>query len=259
VNPDTKKFLKLYFGLAIIVWLAVSIFLGPPGLSSEYSSQYKADHDRYLNITKSVPYKRWAQRPELNAPGMEGVPPTLEKDIAFVRDYTGRPEYQSETRRIFLYSLVMRFFTFILVIWIVWKLGKPPLLKLIDDKILELRGKIAAEENAREAAAQRKQAAQGKLERAKDEEHRIMTEAEERLDKEEAQLEYAHQQRLELMTRELEDRKHEEVHAAMMQVKAELVNHAIDELLKTYKEKADETLHAALIDGFTADLERHAS
>ena len=259
MNPDTKKFLKIYFGIAFGVWLAVSIFLGPPGLSSDYKKEYKADHDRYLVITKSVPYKRYSQRPALNAPGMEEVPASLERDIEFVNAYRSRPEYQAEMRRISHYTFLMRCFTVFLVIWIVWKLGKDPLLRLIDNKILELREKLAAEQNACEAATQRKHAAELKLKQVQEDEGRILTEAQERLTKEEAELERAHQQRLEMMARELEERKQEEVHAAMMRVKADLVNDAIDQLLKTYQQRADEALRSSLIDGFTADLEGQAS
>ena len=134
-------------------------------------------------------------------------------------------------------------------------MGKAPLLKMIDDQIRALRDKIAAVQNARDAAAARKNSAREKVDRVPEDEKRVMAEAEDRAAREAAELEAAHQLRLEIMQRELEDRKQEERHAALMRVKAELVDHAVDEVLRRYQESHDDALQAALIDGFTAEME----
>ena len=256
MNAEIKKFLKVYFAIAIGVWLVMAILFGPGDLSCEYRREYKEEHDRYLQITKSEPYKRYVQRPELNQPGMEGMPPNFAEQVAFVQEYELRPEFRRERLRSSFYTVFFQFFNAFLVIWIVWKLGKAPLLKMIDDQIHGMREKIAAIQNARDAAAARRSAARGKVDHVADDEERILAEADERLARETAELEEVQQRRLAIMERELEDRKQEELHAALMQMKEELVNHAVDEVLQRYRASGDEALQAAMIDGFTVDLEK---
>ncbi len=260
MNADTKKFLKLYFGVALGVWLIFAITLGPGDLSCEYRSEYKEEHDRYLSITKSDPYKRYLQRPHLNEPGMDGVPESFTwAQIDFVADYEASDEFRRERLRSTFYTVFFQFFNAGLVVWLVWRLGKAPLLKLLDDKIHDLRDKLAAVRNARDAAAERKQAAARKLEHVEEENAHILTAAEERMERETAELKKKQEQRLAIMQREMEDRKKEEAHAALMAVKAELVNQAVDELLRRYQESSTETLQARLIDAFTVDLEKQVS
>jgi F0F1-type ATP synthase membrane subunit b/b' len=260
VDADTKKFLKFYFSVAIGVWVLFAFTLGPGDLSCDYRKEYKEDHDRYLQIVKSVPYKRYVQRPELNEPGMEGVPEDFTwAQIDFAKEYETRDAFKAETRRSSFYTAFFKYFNAFLVVWLAWRLGKAPLLRLLDNQIHELRDKIAAAKNAREAAAQRKRAAAEKLERVAEDDNRIMSEAEERLARETAELEEQQQLRLEIMKRELEDRKAEEEHAVLMAAKAELVEYAVDELLKRFQAADNAALQSKLVDAFTADLEKQAS
>ncbi len=260
MNAETKTFLKRYFAVAFGVWLLFAITLGPGDLSCAYRAEYREDHDRYLNISKSEAYKRYTQRPHLNEPGMEGVPESFTwAQIDFLEEYEGRDDFRRERRRSTFYTVFFQFFNAGLVVWIAWRLGKAPLLKLLDNQIHELRDKLAAIRNAREAAAARKNAAQEKLARIDDEDERISAETQARLARETDELEEKQQRRLEIMCREMEDRKKEEAHAALMAAKAELVDKAVNALLQTYKETDNETLQAKLIDAFTADLEKQVS
>jgi len=259
VNAETKKFLKLYFGVAIGVWLVFAFTLGPGDLSCDYRREYKEDHDRYLQIIKSEPYKRYVQRPHLNQPGSEGVPADFADQIAFVEEYESRDEFRREKLRSTFYTVFFQFFNAGLVIWLVWRLGRKPVLKILDNQIHGLRDKISAVRNAREAAAERRRAAAAKLEHVADEDHRILAEAQERLEREKSDLEEQQQQRIAIMKRELEDRKAEEAHAAIMAIKAELVNDAVSELLQRYQQADNELLQAKLVDAFTADLEKQLS
>lgn len=256
MKPEVKKFLKLYFGVAFGVWLVLAVMMGPGDLSCAYRDEYKDDHDRYLRIIKSEVYKRYLQRPKLNEPGMEHVPENFAEQIAFVDEYESRDEFRSELRRSTVYTVFFQCFNAFLVIWIAWRLGKEPLLRMIDRQIHAMREKIAAVHNGRDAAAERKHAAKNKIDKAPEDETRIMGEAEERVQREVGELDAAQKRRLQIMENELEDRKQEEVHAALMQIKAELVNQAIDEVLHRYQESDDSDRQAALIDGFTADVEK---
>lgn len=256
MKPEVKKFLKLYFGVAFGVWIVLAVTMGPGDLSCAYRREYKEEHDRYLQIIKSEPYKRYVQRPHLNAPGMEHVPEDFQAQIDFVDQYEARDEFRREKLRSDSFTVFFQCFNAFLVIWLVWRLGKEPLLKMIDAQIHALREKIAAVQNARDAAAARKTAAQTQVDRAAEDEQQVMAEAEARLSREVAELDEAHQRRLEIMQRELEDRKQEEAHAALMQVKAELVDQAVQEVLKHYADAGDADWQAAQVDGFTADLEK---
>lgn len=259
MNADTKKFLKLYFSVAIGVWAVLAFTVGPGDLSCDYRREYKEDHDRYLQIIKSVPYKRYEQRPHLNEAGEEGIPEDIAEQVAFVKEYESREEFQHEKFRSSFYTAFFKWFNAFLVVWLAWRLGKAPLLRVLDNQISELRDKIAAARNAREAATERKKAAAAKLDHMTEEDNRVLAEAEERLARETADLEEQQQRRLEIMNRELEDHKAEEEHAALMAVKAELVNKAVDELLQRYQASNDAALQTKLVDAFTADLEKQIS
>ena len=259
MSADIKKFLKLYFSVAIGVWAIFAFTLGPGDLSCNYRREYKEDHDRYLQIIKSVPYKQWEQRPALHQPGMEGMPENFQEQIDFVQAYESREEFQKEKFRSTFYTQFFKWFNAFLVVWLAWHLGKAPLLRLLDNQIHDLKEKIAAAKNAREAAAQRKRAAAEKLERVSEDDARILAEADERLAREAEEMEEQQQLRLEIMKRELEDRKAEEEHAVLMAAKAELIDNAVDELLQRYKDVDSPELQAKLVDAFTADLEKKVS
>lgn len=259
MNADTKKFLKLYFSVAIGVWALLAFTLGPGDLSCNYRREYKEDHDRYLQVVKSVPYKHYVQRPALNEPGMADMPENFAAQIAFVEEYESREEFQREKRRSSFYTAFFKYFNALLLVWLVWHLGKAPILRLLDGQIQELRDKIDAGKNAREAAAQRKQVATEKLGHVEEDDRRILTEAEERLTRETAELEEQQQRRIEIMNREMEDRKVEEEHAALMAVKAELVNNAVDDLLEHYGTSNDTDLQSKMVDAFTDGLEKQIS
>ena len=260
MNADVKKFLKVYFSVAIGVWAIFAFTLGPGDLSCNYKREFKDDHDRYLQIVKSIPYKHWVQRPELNQPGMEGVPEDFTQDqLDFVKEYESRETFRKENFRSSTYTQLLKLFNTILVIWLAWHLGRKPLLRLLDNQISDLKDKIAAARNAREAAAQRKRTAAEKLEHVAEDDKRILSEADERLVRETAELEEQQQLRMEIMKRELEDHKAEEEHAVLMAAKAELVNNAVDELLQRYKASDSVELQSKLVDAFTADLEKKVS
>ena len=108
----------------------------------------------------------------------------------------------------------------------------------------------------RKAAETRKREVEQRLANLPDQRKRIEEETEHRLKYELESLEEANQRSLELMQQELEDRKREEMHAVAMQMKAEIVNTAIEQLVKEYKAKAAPGLQSSLIDQFAGEVER---
>ena len=259
---DTKRFLLIFFGAALIVWLGINFRLGPPGLSSAYlygedgEGGFKADHDHYLDIIKSGAYKLYEQRPHLNGPDQPGAPKDLAGNIEFVEHYEAREAFQAEEHRRALYDILFDFFNAALVVVLVVYFGRKPLLKFMDEKIAELREKMETLAAARKDAEARRRGAEGKIARLPEEEAQIAAATEARLAKEMAELEEANQRSLEIMRRELEDRKRDEEKAAAMLVKEELVNQAIANLIDDYRAKDSAEQQARLVEQFAGDVEK---
>jgi F0F1-type ATP synthase membrane subunit b/b' len=259
---NTKRFLLIFFGAALVVWLGINFTLGPPGLSSAYlygedgEGGFKADHDHYLDIIKSGAYKLYEQRPHLNGPGQPGVSEDLAENIEFVEHYKAREAFQAEEHRRALYDILFDFFNAALVVVLAVYFGRKPLLKFLDEKIADLREKMEALAEARKDAEARRHGAEDKLARLSGEEQQIAAATEERLAKEMAELDEANQRGLEIMQRELEDRKRDEEKAAAMRVKEELVNQAIAKLIDDYKAKDSAEQQARLVEEFSCDVEK---
>ena len=245
----TKRFLYIFFGVSLVVWIAANLVLGPPGLSSDYLDEYKDEHDRYLTIIKDEAYKRYMQRPELN----EGTVP--EEDLAFVQAYQARDAFQAEQRRRMIYGLFFDFFNAALVVILVVRFARKPLLNVVDEKIADLRAKIEEHREARSAAEARRAQAEAKIAQIPAEEEQIKAETQERLKRELEELEQANQHSLKLMEQELEDRKNKEWLSARHLVRCELVNEAVDRVAAQYAAKRSAEHEAVLTDKFMQDIE----
>ena len=248
----TKKFFLKLAVVSLAVWILANVFLGPPGLSRAYRDQYKAEHDHYLEIVKSDAYKRYSYRPELNAEAIPG------EQIDFVERYEARPELIQEQRRIALYGLFFDFFNAALVLLIVVKFGKGPLLKFLDERIAELRQKIESAAQGRKDAEARRKAAQAQITQLPEERRAVEEQTQERLKRELAALEEANRHSLKVMEEELADRKREEEHAAAMMVKRELVNQTIDQLAARYRKERTAERESALVEQFACELEKRS-
>ncbi len=238
----------------LLAYLAVSslllIVLGPVGMSPDYLEKFEADHDRYIETTKLDDYKRYRQRPELNSPDED-----LAARIAFVDEYTARPEYIAEQRRRTTYGLLIDFFKVGMVIFLVLHFARKPLGELVQGMIETVSEKIGQAQEERDSAAQRKHEAQAKLDGLPAQKADIETQTAERIEEMQREDALAIESRLANIEQETEDRRRQEEALARLELKRELVNQAIDMLAERFRQQTAQPEDAALIDQFVQQLE----
>jgi len=253
-----KRFLLIFAIVSLGVWIGANLLLGPPGLSRPYLRQYKQGHERYIEITKSLPYKLYSERPHLHGPGSPGAPQGLAENIAFVEQYEANPAFQAEQRRIGVYGLFFDVFNAALVVVILVRFARKPLLNFLEEKAAHVRERIESSAGARGAAEERLRRAEDQLAHVEDERARVAAETARRLEHEMAELKRANERSLALLWQELADRKHQEIVAAKQQVKRELVSETIKRLEERYQAEQSPEREADLIDQFVRDLEARA-
>ncbi len=255
MNRNTKQFLILLVSVALLGWIGVNWLLGPPGLSEAYRSTHRAAHERYLEAIKSDDYKHYVQRPHLF--DLEANP-ELGRRVALVAEYEATEDFQAEQHRIHLYTLFFEIFNATLVVVLVLRLAKAPLLRFLDEQIEELRDKINQAARSRKSALGRRASVEDKLAHVHEEELKVSEQTERRLERELAELAEANHYSVGLHERELTERKKAEVHAAELALKRELVHQAIEALTAQAKANDSQERHDALIQQFTHDVEAQA-
>ena len=153
-----QRYMIGYFLFYLAVSLLLLAALGPVGMSKTYLDVYEADHDRYIETTKLKTYVLWRQRPDLNLPSDE-----LAARIAFVDEYTRRPEFVSEQRRRAIYGFLIDVFKVTMIIVLVVHFGRKPLRNLVNEMIQGVRDKIEVAQHERDSATQRRREALEKL------------------------------------------------------------------------------------------------
>ena len=242
-----KRYLLIFFAVYLGGGLVANILLGPPGYSRAYRAQYKAEHDRYLEIIKTKEYKLWKQRPSLHE-----IDPALSD---FVAEYESREAFKSEQRRRAAYDNFFEFFIVVMVLHLAVHFGRKPLLDFLDAQVAEVRTKIERAAEARSTAAERKRGAQEKVALLPHEKEQTIHGTQERIVQEEARIEDLTRFTIEQVDRETEDRKREEEHAAIRLLKEELVDAAIERLVQRHKARISPGAEAAQIDQFIRDVE----
>ena len=255
MNPKTKKFLILLVGVALVGWISVNWLLGPPGLSRDYLTANRVNHERYLEVVKSDDYKRYIQRPQLF--DLESNP-ELQKRVDFVASYVANEAFQTEQHRIHLYTLFFEFFNAGIVAVLVVRLAKDPLLRFLDTQVEELREKISQAARTRKSAVGRRANVEDKLSHIHEEELKLNAKTERRLERELAELAEANHYSFGLHERELAERRKAEAHAAELTLKRKLVGAAIESLTAQAKAGQTVTKHDALIREFVKDVEAQA-
>lgn len=251
-----KRFLLILGVVSVAGWVGINYAFGPAGLSRGYLDEYSSQHDRYLSITKSVPFRLYEQRPHLHGPGTEGAPDSLEGDIVFVAQYRANADFVAEQNRLKWYSLLFDLFNAALVVALIGRFARRPLLNLIDEKIGDLRAKMDASAEARRLAEERRQKARAQVDDLPNEERRVAQDMKERLAREMTELEEANEHSLELMQKDLEDRKNKEDYLAHVLVKTELVDASIGRLAQlSHERQSDAAYQSNLIDEFVTKLE----
>lgn len=246
-----KRFLLGYFVAYVAVATLVNVFLGPPGMSSEFLDAYKQEYDRYLEITKSVPYKKWEQRPHLNPPDE-----SLQAQIDFVDEFRALPAFQAEEDRRFWYSLILDFFNVFMVILLALRFARRPLVGFLDSSVAKIKAELDRARQARETADARLRAAEASIGRLPEEkaavESQMLTRAEELRRETEALTEKS----LELLRRETEDRLEHERALAVQAMKRELVEEAVSSIAERARAENGGREDAALVDDFVVQLEK---
>ncbi len=250
----TKGSWQRYMIAYLLAYLAVSslllVVLGPVGMSATYLEEYEADHDRYIKTTKLDTYKRWRQRPELNTPDDD-----LAARIAFVDEYTARPEFIGEQRRRATYAFLIDIFKVAMLILLVLHFGRKPFGELLHGMIENVRNKIGQAQEERDSAAQRKHEAQAKLDGLPAQQADIEAQTAERIKEMRREDALTVESRLANLKRETEDRQRYEEALARLELKRELVNQAIDMLAERFRQRTAQPGDAALIDQFVQQLE----
>lgn len=249
MDDKTKRFLALFAAVYLIGGIVINVLLGPPGMSSEYMARRKAEHDRYLVVTKSDAYKLFLERPRLNPPGER-----LAVDIAFLEGYESTDAFIEEADRRKLYDLVFDFFNAIMVVGLVYRFAKNPVIGLLDSGIEKIRVRVGQAESARKEAVERRLAADNKLGGVKDEAKRIDEEMRQRIAREKSHIEENTGQSVELLDRETQDRKRNEELIAERALKRELMDAAITLFVRDYRSRQSAEQESVLVQQFADQL-----
>lgn len=227
MKAETKRFLITLTLVALAGWIGGNWLLGAPGLSRDYLEAHRAEHDHYLEVIKSESYRRYMQRPHLVDLAQD---PTLQQRIDYVNAYTSGETFVSEQHRVELRNLFFEFFNAALVVVLILKLGRKPLLDFIDGQTTTIRERLNQAARSRKAATARLTAAQDKTAHIHEEEMRISAQTESRLEREMAELANANHYSFGLHERDLVERKKAAEHAAELAVRIALVDRAIADL-----------------------------
>ena len=252
MTPETKRFLILWAGVALIGWIGGNWLLGPPGLSSAYLEQYGDEHEHYVESIKNPAFKVYEQRPGLVNLDLD---PELQQGVAFVEAYRSGEAYQAEQHRIELYTLFFEFFNAGLVVVLVLRLGKAPLYGFLDAQIAALQEKMNQAARSKKSALARRAAVEEKIADLPQVEMKIHDETERRIERELQELATANHYSLGLQERELAERKHAAYHNAELAIRHRLVTEAIDTLLASVHQESSDARQAALIEEFARALE----
>ncbi len=232
MNPVKRFF--LYLAAAYVVLSAlIMIGFGPPRLSGAYLDEYEADHDRYVEIIYSEEYKRHMQNPVRHPADEE-----LQADIEFVREYEARPEFQRANFRRRMSQFLFEVLNAGVIVVVAVRFGTRPLLSFLDERIGDLRKRIAWADEARKEAEKQKQTAQDKLDQLDDVRRNITQKTHDVIEQEQEAIEEATEQNIARIDAEAEERMRVEELQAAQQVKAELIDKAAEELKERYQQRA---------------------
>lgn len=244
-----KPFLIAFGVTYFMVAIGLNLMLGPPGLSQEYLDEYKADHDRYMTIVKSDDYKLWLERPERTTDD-----PKLNAKIIFASEYEARDEFKAEQRRRGRYDTLFNFFNVGMLVLLIVRLAKKPLLGLLDSTIADIEAGIDEADTLRDRAAVRKHAAESRLANIEHNRERLREEYAEKTERENTLIKEHTAQSLELLARETEDRKRQETAKAARALKMALIDAALDHVRTGYEATRSSESESKLTDQFVDQI-----
>lgn len=258
-----KKFLLIYFVVYLVIsagWVAI---YKSPAFSAAYIEEYGEDHERYLEIVKSDPYKHYEQRPHLIEQYYERHPQAilsydeLVAGVAFVEEYTARPAYQAEAQRTARYNLFFEFFNALAVAVLVGWFGWRPLMRFLDQQVDGVRARIGRAENRRKAAVDRLEAAKAQLDGLEEERERIREQAMALAETERATAAEMTERVLAQVEQEASERAELERVAAAQELRAELILQAAEKLEEELRRGADEATQDQMVHEFAEGLRAH--
>jgi F0F1-type ATP synthase membrane subunit b/b' len=248
---SAKNFLIVYFVVYVALSVVINMLYGPPGMSHEYLNDYKADHDRYLSVSKSTEYKLHKENEAQHPPANE----KLAADFAFADSYQEREAFKEEMHRRHRYDLLFDFLRATMVLVLVVRFGGKPLVRFLDGQIAHVREQLEHAAEGRREAAAREAEAKTKLSGIDAERDRLVTEAQARLATEQERMEQTAEQALSMLAQEQEDRVRNEEIQARRALKKALVEEAIEILVKQYETETTPETEAALVDKFVEQME----
>ncbi len=269
----TKRFLVILGVAYLVCGVVLIITLGPPGLTRKYRDTYKDDHERYLEVSKSDAYKLYAELrplaqreglPQENViekvyrehPGLALPQSALAAGIAFVDEYTQRPEYVQEQRRMAWFGALFDWLNTLTVLALILRFAPKPLFAMLDAKIASLQKRIDASAKARADATARKTAAQAQVDGLDEDKERLEEEGEALLARVLGDIHEEAGEAIEQIARDGASRKQEEEHRAFLHVKEDLVEKTLDLVAKRYREGLTPESEAARLDRFLNVLEK---
>lgn len=243
MDKKTKQFLINIVVVAMVGWIAGNVLLGGPGLSKDYLARYRAEHEHYITIIKSDAYKQYVERPNLAHLDED---PALRAQVDFVASYTAREAFAAEAHRRELRAMFFDFFNASLVVVLLWTLGRPPLLRFLEEQATAVRERLNQATRARSAASTRLVAAQDRLSHIHEDELKVNTETDGRLERALAELSASNHYSFGLHEQDLIERKRAAEHTAELLVRRALVEKALalaQEQLTQSRSEEHEALH----------------
>ncbi|MDQ1256940.1 MAG: synthase subunit b [Candidatus Hydrogenedentes bacterium] len=246
-----KKFL-LWVTAAYIAGIVLGLLLfRSPSLSPAYLKEHGEEHERYLAVIKSEPFKAYEERPALHP--LEGK---LAEEVEFAEHYRESEAFLHEEHRVWWYVQYFKVLnSLIFVLYLAGFLGKP-LLGFLDNQIQEIRRNLDEAAKARREADAQKAAVQEKVEGWAKLDADIRSESEATIARQVAKIRSEADDAEALLAKQTASRKQAELQVGARAIKTELVSEAIRQIEQRYKtETAHEEL-TANVDRFVSLLER---
>ncbi len=246
---SVKTFFIVYVLAYLFVSAGINVLLGPPGMSKAYMEQYKAEHDRYIEIGKDPVYRRWSQRPELVE-----MDDRLAEAATFVETYEALPEFQDEQKRRGGYDIIFDVLNTFMVVVLMVRFGRKPLMGLLDNLREQVRKRLDHMETISREAGDHRKSAQEKMHALPQDQAEIEQQTEARIEEMRRDTALRDGLRLSALNKETEDRKRNEEERAIRALKEALADAAIANVVQEFQQADNNVLQSTLVDRFIGDL-----
>lgn len=230
---SSRGFLYSVAGAYIVLSILGIALFKSPQLSGSYLSKYKEEHERYERTIKNPLYKLHKERPALHP--LEGA---LAEDAEFVKEYAAHPEFHAEHVRILAYVTWFRTLNTATVFTLMIYFLRTPLKEFLDARIEKARKDLDEAAQARAKADQEFASAKQVSDAWPQTQETIRQRTEHTLEHQLAEIQEQTKFAQELIARDIENRKAEELHTAMRTLKEELVTQSVHALEMRYKKDA---------------------